>query len=77
MGPPAKKGKKHTGLGYQKPGNVPPSQMQWTPEGWVAKDNSHKVTTTMKPLPKVQIVPPMSTTVRFFLQYSADISCFI
>jgi len=62
MGPPAKKGKKHTGLGYQKPGNVPPSQMQWTPEGWVAKDNSHKVTTTMKPLPKVQIVPPMSTT---------------
>jgi len=62
MGPPAKKGRQHKGLGYQKPGQVPSGQMQWTPEGWVAKDNSHKVTTTMKPLPKVQIVPPMSTT---------------
>ena len=66
MGPPAKKGRQHKGLGYTKPGGqIPSSQMQWTPEGWVAKDNSHKVTTTMKPLPKVQIVPPMSTTVRF------------
>jgi len=53
MGSPAKKGRPRKGLGYQKPGQ---------PEGWVTKDNSHKVTTTMKPLPKVQIVPPMSTT---------------
>lgn len=60
MGPPSKRGKKHTGLGYQKP--VPASQQQWTPEGWVVKDNSHKVTSMMKPLPKVQVVPPMSTT---------------
>lgn len=63
-GPPAKKGKKHPGLGYQ-PGSSSQGQsgqMQWTPEGWVPKDNSHKVTTTMKPLPKLQIVPPMSVT---------------
>ena len=39
--------------------------MQWTPEGWVAKDNSHKVTTMMRPLPKLQIVPPLSTTVSY------------
>ena len=62
MGPPAKRGKRgHAGLGYS-PGQTPSSQMQWTPEGWVAKDNSHKVTTMMKPLPKVQIVPPLSVT---------------
>jgi len=62
MGPPAKRGKRgHAGLGYS-PGQTPSSQMQWTPEGWVAKDNSHKVTTMMRPLPKVQIVPPLSVT---------------
>ena len=33
-------------------------QMQWTPAGWVVKDNSHKITTTMKPLPKPDIIPP-------------------
>jgi len=64
QGPPAKRGRGHKGLGYSKPGmgQTASSQMQWTPDGWSAKDNSHKVTTTMKPLPKVQIVPPMSTT---------------
>lgn len=60
--PPAKKGKKHPGLGFL-PGSTPSQgQLQWTPEGWVPKDNSHKVTTTMKPLPKLRIVPPMSVT---------------
>ena len=36
--------------------------MQWTPGGWVVKDNSHKVTTTMKPLPQRGIIPAVSTT---------------
>jgi len=67
QGPPAKKqkGRPHPGLGFSgnaRGGQIPSSQMQWTPEGWVAKDNSHKVTTMMRPLPKLQIVPPLSTT---------------
>jgi hypothetical protein len=36
--------------------------MQWTPAGWVLKDNSHKVTTTMKPLPEPEVIPPASAT---------------
>lgn len=43
------------------PGPVPgPQQMQWTPAGWAVKDNSHKVTTTMRPLPEQDFVPPQS-----------------
>lgn len=37
------------------------SQSQWTPEGWVIKDNSHKVTSKMRPLPPPEIIPPFST----------------
>ncbi len=59
-------GKKHPGLGYQAgsgpTSNLASGQMQWTPEGWVQKDNSHKVTAKMRPLPKIQIVPPLSVT---------------
>ena len=37
----------------------PPSgPMQWTPAGWFPKDNSHKVTTTIRPLPPPDIIPP-------------------
>ena len=32
--------------------------LQWTPAGWVPKDNSHKVTTKMKPLPEPEVIPP-------------------
>ena len=65
--PPAKKAKKgknkqRPGLGYDQTAMLGSVQMQWTPEGWVPKDNSHKVTSTMKPLPKVSIVPPLSAT---------------
>jgi hypothetical protein len=38
--------------------NSTPGQVQWTPAGWVQKDNSHKVTTTMKPLPEPEVIPP-------------------
>ena len=61
-GPPAKRGKRHPGLGYSGGNSQHTGQMQWTPEGWVPKDNSHKVTSMMKPLPKIQIVPPLSVT---------------
>ncbi len=72
-GPPAaKKTKKsaHPGLGWKKnqmlPSAAPGGQIigpvQWTPDGWVPKDNSHKLTTMMKPLPKKQLIPPQSTT---------------
>ena len=44
--------------GYGPP--VRPGQMQWTPSGWVQKDNTHKVTSTIKPLPVVDIIPPNS-----------------
>jgi hypothetical protein len=69
-GPPAKKGKQNPGLGFS--GNTAKQisgPVQWTPQGWVPKDNSHKVTTTMKPLPKLEIVPPQSTT---YPEASAD-----
>ena len=39
---------------------VRPGQMQWTPSGWVQKDNTHKVTSTIKPLPAPDIIPPNS-----------------
>lgn len=42
--------------GFQK-GNLQTS-MQWTPGGWAPKDNSHKVTTTIKPLPEPEVIPP-------------------
>lgn len=63
-GPPeAKKARNRPGLGFSKgQGPSGPSQTQWTPDGWVPKDNSHKVTTVMKPLPKLEMVPPFSTT---------------
>ena len=69
-GPQAKKKKSaHPGLGWKKNQTLPsgpPSQIcgpvQWTPEGWIAKDNSHKVTSTMKPLPPLALVPPKSVT---------------
>lgn len=47
---------KHPGFGYHK------QQMQWTPGGWVVKDNSHKVTSMMKPLPEPDIIPMQSST---------------
>lgn len=31
---------------------------QWTPAGWVTKDNSHKVTSKMRPLPEPELIPP-------------------
>ena len=39
---------------------IRPGQMQWTPSGWVPKDNTHKVTSTIKPLPPPDIIPPNS-----------------
>ena len=39
---------------------VRPGQMQWTPSGWVQKDNTHKFTSTIKPLPPHDIIPPNS-----------------
>jgi hypothetical protein len=39
---------------------VRPGQMQWTPGGWVPKDNTHKVTSTIRPLPAAEIIPPNS-----------------
>ena len=38
-----------------------PNQMQWTPSGWIQKNNTHKVTSTIKPLPPPDIIPPTST----------------
>lgn len=35
----------------------PKMPMQWTPAGWFPKDNSHKVTTTIRPLPPPDIIP--------------------
>ena len=43
------------GFGYRA---GPPGPLQWTPAGWVPKDNSHKVTTKMKPLPEPEVIPP-------------------
>ena len=43
------------GFGYRA---GPPGPLQWTPAGWVPKDNSHKVTSTMKPLPDPEVIPP-------------------
>ena len=55
--PPAKKakGRPHLGLGYKK------NEIQWTPDGWVQKDTTHKVTSMMKPLPELDMIPPFST----------------
>lgn len=44
-------------------------QLQWTPGGWAPKDNSHKVTTMMRPLPERDIIPPSSDT---FKEAAAD-----
>jgi len=46
------------GFGFQK-GNNLQTNLQWTPGGWMPKDNSHKVTTTIKPLPDPEIIPPV------------------
>ncbi|XP_071744775.1 uncharacterized protein [Lepeophtheirus salmonis] len=48
---------KRPGFGYPCGG-----QQHWTPAGWVMKDNSHKITTKMKPLPEKEIIPPFSNT---------------
>lgn len=32
--------------------------LQWTPGGWMPKDNKHKITTTIKPLPETDVIPP-------------------
>ena len=44
-GPPPAKMSKNPGFGYSggPPQQHPKGHMQWTPEGWVVKDNSHKV----------------------------------
>lgn len=72
MGPPNKMMRPNFGprppFGYPggpavRPGFGPPirpGQMQWTPSGWVPKDNTHKVTSTIKPLPPPDIIPPNS-----------------
>ncbi|XP_059087254.1 uncharacterized protein LOC131883735 isoform X2 [Tigriopus californicus] len=57
-------GAKRPGLGLRTPnqpaGPRPSSSgpLQWTPGGWMPKDNSHKITTTMKPLPEPEVIPP-------------------
>ena len=58
----AKAGKQRPGLGFNQTAMLGSTQMQWTPDGWVPKDNAHKVTSMMRPLPKHEIVPPLSTT---------------
>merc|ERR1712223_125868 len=63
--PPAAKkaeGRPHFGLGYNKNSANLTGEIQWTPDGWAPKDNSHKVTTQMRPLPKLDMIPPQSTT---------------
>ncbi len=51
------------GSGQQKGGGGGAAgPLQWTPSGWVPKDNSHKVTTTTRPLPAPEMVPPKSKT---------------
>ncbi len=52
--PPPTKKARHPGFGWQK------NAMQWTPSGWVVKDTSHKVTTTMRPLPEPETIPPQT-----------------
>lgn len=42
LGGPDAKRRGQPGLGWQRP--MQPGNLQWTPAGWVAKDNSHKVT---------------------------------
>lgn len=73
MGPPNKMMRPNFGprppFGYPggppvRPGFGPPvrpGQMQWTPSGWAPKDNTHKVTSTIKPLPPADIIPPNSS----------------
>ena len=74
MGPPNKMMRPNFGgprppFGYPgvqpaRPGFGPPvrpGQMQWTPNGWVQKDNTHKVTSTIRPLPVPDIIPPNSS----------------
>ena len=63
--PPAAKkakGRPHFGLGYNKNSANLTGEIQWTPDGWAPKDNSHKVTTQMRPLPELDMIPPQSTT---------------
>ena len=63
ISPGAKKGPMHSVQGgkiakpsFHRGGNLQ-TTMQWTPGGWAPKDNSHKITTTIKPLPKPDIIP--------------------
>ena len=59
----AKGGKARPGLGFSnQTAMLGTTQMQWTPDGWVPKDNAHKVTSMMRPMPKQDIVPPLSAT---------------
>ena len=63
--PPAAKkakGRPHFGLGFNKNSGNLTGEIQWTPEGWREKDNSHKITTQMRPLPALDMIPPLSTT---------------
>eukprot|EP00096_Caligus_rogercresseyi_P014637 TRINITY_DN7145_c0_g1_i2.p1 TRINITY_DN7145_c0_g1~~TRINITY_DN7145_c0_g1_i2.p1 ORF type:complete len:311 (-),score=96.31 TRINITY_DN7145_c0_g1_i2:165-1097(-) len=59
-GPDASTARKRPGFGYL-PSSSGSAQI-WTPSGWVPKDNSHKITTKMKPLPPQEIIPPFSNT---------------
>jgi hypothetical protein len=84
----ANKKSNHPGFGWTK-SSAANQQLQWTPTGWITKDNAHKVptaffalttdalihliffqvTTTSRPLPDPDIIPPMSTT---YPEASAD-----
>lgn len=35
----------------------PSGPLQWTPAGWFPKDNSHKVTSTIRELPEPEVIP--------------------
>ena len=63
--PPAAKkakGRPHFGLGFNKNSGNLTGEIQWTPDGWAQKDNAHKITTQMRPLPALDMIPPQSTT---------------
>jgi len=56
----ANKKSRHPGFGWSKQAASQPQQMQWTPTGWIVKDNSHKITSKATKLSEPDIVPPMS-----------------
>ncbi len=67
-------GRPQTGpFGWNPGGGSGSGPMQWTPSGWVAKDNSHKVTTTAsRPLPEPEIIPPATANSSAFPEAAAD-----